>query len=114
MPGTQGWDQSLFDMYSSSDAPAYQIWQGHPWDQMIYYTMLKRAGDLDPISESIRSQAEVERIMRRNWPELKRPWYTVDVKFEGPGILELSGHTVDEFLGKNKFKEPSPISSDVD
>jgi len=101
-------------MYSSPDAPAYQIWQGHPWDQMIYYTMLKRAGDSDPISESIRSQAEVESIMRRNWPELKRPWDTVDVKFEGPGILEWSWHTADEFLGRTKFKEPIPIASDVD
>jgi hypothetical protein len=95
-------------MYSSPDAPAYQVWQGHPWDQMIYYTMLKRAGDLNPTSGSIRVRSEVERIMRRNWPELKRPWGAVKVKFEGPGILELSGHTVDEFLGRTKFKEPTP------
>jgi hypothetical protein len=70
---------------------------------MIYNFMTDSALPGDPDAPCLRP--EVDRIMRRDWPNIVIPVFRRQYSFEGPGILELSGHTVDEFLGRTKFKQ---------
>jgi hypothetical protein len=85
--------------------PAYRISHlGSDWDPMTNRLMKAscqhRVDTREPDTPCLREEAE--RVMRRHWPNLDRRWTKGEAIFEGPGILELSGHAMDEFPGRSQ------------
>jgi hypothetical protein len=85
-----------------TEHPAYLITNmGDDWDGMILSIMCSCTHGYGlPQEPCLWSIAEP--VMRRDWPNLQRPWRRGEDSFQGPGILEWSGHTVDEFLGRTQ------------
>lgn len=85
-----------------TEHPAYVITQmTDDWDEMILGLM--RSG-LNPnrLPQEPCLWSIGKSVMRRDWPNLRQPWRRGEDSFASPGILEYSGHTVDEFLGRTQ------------
>jgi hypothetical protein len=96
VPGTTGWDSTIDRVYGG-DHPAYWCW-AHGWtsDQVVYHLMVLAGGTNKPGYACLRS--DVERVLRRNWPNLKRPYSRSELVYDNPQFTDLPNNTMDQFL----------------
>jgi hypothetical protein len=96
VPGTRGWDESIENLYMTNDNPIIKLLGGETLDDTIFDLMTRNAGAGH--KESICLRPEIERVMRRDWPDLKRPWFRSEHVYDNPRFTDLPNNTMDQFL----------------
>jgi len=96
VPGTAGWDESIGARYTTSNNPAYMVAIGTEFDELIFDIMVHTAFPDDPKAPCLRP--EVDRLLRRDWPDLKRPYFRNEHTWTNPKFTDLPNNTMDQFL----------------
>jgi hypothetical protein len=115
VPGTLGWDQAVRSSYVIGFHPAHCMYKG--WDRDEVVLEIVRMNSATPSGDNDRlavDRFKADQVLRRDWPDLELPYVRSQDEFIGPGYLHYTNSTIESFLGRTKFEEPTPISRDVD
>jgi hypothetical protein len=69
------------------------------FDEMVFGLMVSSAS-ADESEVCLRS--EVERLIRRDWPDLKRPYFRSEHTYDNPKFTDLPNNTMNQFLMRSE------------
>jgi hypothetical protein len=99
IPGTKGWDESIMSLYGCTENLHYLIKSSViDFDDLVFNLMVSSASADD---SEVCSRSEVERLIRRDWPDLKSPWFRSDY-YDNPRFTDLPNNTMDQFLMRSE------------
>ena len=80
--------------------PAYMVTSGVEFDDLIFNLMVHSGQANTPEAACLRP--EVERLMRRDWPDLRRPYFRNEHTWTNPTFTDLPNNTMDQFLMRSE------------
>ena len=102
IPGTQGWDDQIEEAYTEALHPGHVTYENIVGrDEMILNLVRLGSAKVSYDTDAVDRQ-KADKVLLRDWPNLKLPYRRSQDNFIGPGYLEAQGITVDQFLGRKQ------------
>jgi hypothetical protein len=101
-PCTRGWDEAAICAYTVNIHPGYTIFEGIcERNEVIVNLVQNHCAKADADRYAVDRQRG-EQVLRRDYPNLERPYRRSQDNFIGPGYIVQQDMSVDQFLGRSE------------